>query len=49
MVEVIGGMEYDGGDEDGVDGQVLHAEAVQLGHVPADRWAENISNYSLGI
>ena len=39
MVEVIGGMENDGRDEDGVDGEVLNTEPVQLGHVPANRWA----------
>ena len=43
MVEVIGGMENDWRDEDGVDGEVLDAEPVKLGHVPAYRWAVNIS------
>ena len=42
MVEVVGSMEDDGGDEDGVYGQVLHAEPVQLRHVAAYRWAEKI-------
>ena len=40
VVEVVGSMEDDGGDEDGVDGQVLNAEPVQLRHVSAYRWAE---------
>ena len=39
MVEVIGGVEDDRGDEDGVDGEVLHAEPVQLRHEPAYRRA----------
>ena len=39
MVEVIGGVENDRRDEDGVDGEVLHTEPVELGHVPAYRWA----------
>ena len=39
MVEVIGSMEYDGWDEDRVDGEMLNTETVQLGHVPAYRWA----------
>ena len=31
LVEVVGGVEDDGRDEEGVDGQVWHAEAVEGG------------------
>ena len=43
MVEVIGGVEDDRGDEDGVDGEVLHAEPVQLRHEPAYRRAGGVN------
>ena len=37
MVEVEGGVEDDGGDEDGVDGEVGDGEGVECRHVPRHR------------
>ena len=37
VVEVVGGVQDDGGDEDGVDGEVGDGEGVQGRHVPRHR------------